>query len=206
MTFVLGLTGSIGMGKSVTANLFRERGIPVFDADQTVHRLYEGEAVALIEAAFAGTTRNGKVDRKQLGDQVLGRPEALKKLENIIHPLVRKAEREFLTNAVKAGKPLVVLDIPLLFESSNDQRCDAVLVVSASSSVQKARVLAREGMTEERLSAILARQMPDSEKRSRAHFVIMTEHGVEDAARQVASLIRALSGRYGRIAHQIRDE
>jgi dephospho-CoA kinase len=203
MTFVLGLTGSIGMGKSVTAELFRARGVPVFDADATVHRLYETDAVPLIEAAFPGTTASGKVNRQKLGDQVLGKPDELKKLEAIIHPLVRKAERDFLQNAVKAGKPLVVLDIPLLFESSNDKRCDAVLVVSASASVQKARVLAREGMTEERFSAILARQMPDSEKRARAHFVIQTENGVDEAARHVESVIRALSGRQGVIAHQI---
>lgn len=200
MTFVLGLTGSIGMGKSVTADLFRARGVPVFDADQTVHRLYESEAVPLIEAAFSGTTENGKVNRQKLGDYVLGKPEQLKKLEAIIHPLVRKAERDFLRAAVKAGNPLVVLDVPLLFESSNDKRCDAVLVVSASPSVQKARVLAREGMTEERFTAILARQMPDSEKRARADFLLITENGVEEAGREVDRIIKALAGREGHMA------
>lgn len=202
MTFVLGLTGSIGMGKSVTAELFRARGVPVFDADATVHRLYEGEAVPLIEAAFPGTTENDKVNRQKLGDQVLGKPDALKKLEGIIHPLVRKAERAFLRAAVKAGKPLAVLDVPLLFESSNDKRCDAVLVVSASPSVQKTRVLAREGMTEERFAAILARQLPDSEKRARADFLIITENGVEEAARDVDRIIKALEGRKGLVADE----
>lgn len=200
MTFVLGLTGSIGMGKSVTADLFRARGVPVFDADQTVHRLYESEAVPLIEAAFPGTTEAGKVNRQRLGDYVLGKPEKLKMLEAIIHPLVRKAEKDFLTKAVKAHTPLVVLDVPLLFESSNDQRYDAVLVVSASPSVQKTRVLAREGMTEERFAAILARQLPDSEKRARADFLIITETGVEDAGREVDHVIAALSGRTGEVA------
>ncbi len=200
MTFVLGLTGSIGMGKSVTADLFRARGVPVFDADATVHRLYETDAVPLIEAAFPGTTENGKVNRQKLGDQVLGKPEQLKKLEAIIHPLVRKAERDFLRQAVKAGKPLVVLDVPLLFESSNDKRCDAILVVSASPSVQKTRVLAREGMTEDRFTAILARQLPDSEKRARADFLLITENGVEEAGREVDQIIKALAGREGHVA------
>lgn len=200
MTFVLGLTGSIGMGKSVTAELFRQRGVPVFDADATVHRLYEGAAVPLIDAAFPGTTENGKVNRQKLGDQVLGKPDALKKLEAIIHPLVRKSEREFLRDAVKAGNPLAVLDVPLLFESANDTRCDAILVVSASPSVQKMRVLARQGMTEERFAAILARQMPDSEKRERADFVIITENGVDEAGRDVDRIIKALEGRKGQVA------
>lgn len=201
MTFVLGLTGSIGMGKSVTADLFRARGVSVFDADQTVHQLYEGEAVPLIEAAFSGTTENGRVNRQKLGDYVLGKPDQLKKLEAIIHPLVRKAERDFLREAVKAKKPLVVLDVPLLFESSDDKRCDAVLVVSASPSVQKARVLERPGMTEERFAAILARQMPDSEKRARADFLLITENGVEEAGREVDRIIKVLAGREGQVAH-----
>lgn len=188
------------MGKSVTADLFRQRGVPVFDADATVHMLYSADAVPLIEAAFPGSTENGKVNRQKLGDQVLGKPDALKKLEGIIHPLVRQAERNFLRDAVKAGTPLVVLDIPLLFESSNDTRCDAVLVVSASPSVQKTRVLAREGMTEERFAAILARQLPDSEKRARADFLLITENGVEEAGRDVDRIIKALEGRKGQVA------
>jgi dephospho-CoA kinase len=202
MTFVLGLTGSIGMGKSATAELFRARGVPVFDADATVHQLYADAALPLIEAAFPSTTSNGQVDRAKLGDQVLGKPDQLKKLEAIIHPLVRKTERQFLDGAVRAGRPLVVLDIPLLFESSNDKRCDAVLVVSAKADVQKSRVLARPGMTEERFQAILARQMPDSEKRKLAHFVIFTENGVEEAGRNVDSVIRALAARQGHVAHR----
>lgn len=206
MTFVLGLTGSIGMGKSVTAELFRARGVPVFDADATVHRLYETDAVPLIEAAFPGTTEGGKVSRQKLGDQVLGKPEALKLLERIIHPLVRKAERDFLRAAVKADKSLVVLDVPLLFESSNDKRCDAILVVSAAPSVQKTRVLAREGMTEERFAAILARQLPDSEKRAQADFLIITENGIEEAGRDVDRIINALAGRKGQIAEQVLAE
>lgn len=191
---VLGLTGSIGMGKSTTAAFFRELGIPVHDADAAVHRLYAGEAVPLIEAAFPGTTADGRVDREKLGAAVIGRPEALKRLEAIVHPLVGKAEREVRARAAAAGHQLIVLDIPLLFETGGERRVDAVAVVSAPKSVQRERVLARPGMTAEKLDGILARQMPDAEKRRRAHFVIDTGRGMEAARRQVADVVKALAG------------
>ena len=205
MTFVLGLTGSIGMGKSATAALFRARGVPVHDADATVHALYRGAAVPLMEAAFPGCVVDGVVDRTRLSPMVLANAEAMKRLEAIIHPLVRAAEHEFLNQAVKAGTPLVVLDIPLLFETKGEHRCDAIIVVSTDFSVQKSRVLARPGMTEERFSAILARQMPDHEKRQRAHLVIDTSHGLEDAGRQVDAALRAFKGRTGHVALNLRQ-
>jgi dephospho-CoA kinase len=196
MTLVLGLTGSIGMGKSTTAALFREAGVPVHDADATVHALYAaGPAVALVEAVFPGTTGPGGVDRAALGARVVDDPVAMRRLEAIIHPLVRQAEDAFLAEARAAGHPIVVLDIPLLFETGAQSRCDAVLVVSAPSSVQKERVLARPGMTEERFAAILARQMPDSEKRARADVVIDTGSGLEAARRQVEAVLRSFAGR-----------
>lgn len=191
---VLGLTGSIGMGKSTTAGFFRALGVPVHDADAAVHRLYSGEAVPLIEAAFPGTTSEGRVDRDKLAAAVIGRPEALKRLEGIVHPLVGRAERDFRLRAAAAGHQLVVLDIPLLFETGGDRRVDAVVVVTAPKSVQRARVLARPGMTAEKLEAILARQMPDEDKRRRAHFVIDTGRGLEAASRQVADIVKALAG------------
>jgi dephospho-CoA kinase len=202
MTFVLGLTGSIGMGKSTTAALFRRRGVPVHDADATVHQLYRGKAVPLIESAFPGSVSHGVVDRVRLGTMVMHDPEAMARLEAIIHPLVREAEAEFSRAARRRACPLVLLDIPLLFETKGETRCDAILVVSADPSVQKARVLARDGMTLERFDAILARQWPDSDKRRRAHAVIDTGHGLDHAARQVDSLIRAFSGRPGRVSSQ----
>lgn len=191
---VLGLTGSIGMGKSTTAAFFRELGVPVHDADAAVHRLYAGEAVPLIEAAFPGTIANGRVDREKLGAAVIGRPDAMKRLEAIVHPLVGKAEREARVRAAAAGHQLLVLDIPLLFETGGERRVDAVAVVSAPKSVQRERVLARPGMTAEKLDGILARQMPDADKRRRAHFVIDTGRGLEAARRQVADVVKALAG------------
>jgi len=188
------------MGKSATAALFRARGVPVHDADATVHALYRGAAVPLMEAAFPGCVVDGVVDRTLLSPMVLGNAEAMKRLEAIIHPLVRSAEHEFLNQAVKAGTPLVVLDIPLLFETKGEHRCDAIIVVSTDYPVQKSRVLARPGMTEERFSAILKRQMPDQEKRQRAHLVIDTSHGLEDAGHQVDAAIRAFKGRTGHVA------
>ncbi len=205
MTFVLGLTGSIGMGKSATAAMFRARGVPVHDADATVHALYAGAAVPLIEAAFPGTTADGRVDRTALAARVLGDDAAVTRLEAIVHPLVRAAETAFLRDAVRSAVPLVVLDVPLLFEKGNDARTDAVVVVSADPSVQKTRVLARPGMTEEKFEAILKRQMPDSEKRRRAHAVIDTGRGFEAAERQVDALLRALAGRSGRAAARITE-
>jgi len=200
MTFVLGLTGSIGMGKSTTSQLFRDKGIPVYDADATVHALYRDKAVPLVEAAFPGSVVNGVVDRKRLSDKVLSDVDAIKRLEAIIHPLVREAERVFLRDALARCVPLVVLDIPLLLETSGQDRVDAVLLVSTDYSVQKARVLARPGMTEEHFKAILARQMPDSEKRKWAHLIIDTGRGEDDARRQVDAVIRTFSGRNGHAA------
>lgn len=192
--WILGLTGSIGMGKSGTAGLFAEQGVPVHDADASVHDLYAKEAVAPVEAAFPGVTRDGIIDRPELSRRVLGHPDAMKRLEAIVHPLVRAREMDFLARARAAGARLVVLDIPLLLETGAQGRVDAVAVVSAPESVQRARVLARPGMTEERLALILGKQMPDSEKRRRAHFIIDTSRGFDTARHQVRGLIRALSG------------
>jgi dephospho-CoA kinase len=198
MTFVLGLTGSIGMGKTATAGMFRAEGVPVHDADAAVHALYAGEAAPLIAAAFPGTVRDGVVDRPTLSAAVLGRPEAIARLEGIVHPLVAAARDTFLAGARARNLPLVVLDIPLLFETGGERNCDAVAVVSAPAPVQRDRVLARQGMTEERFGAILARQMPDSRKRMRAHMVIDSGRGLDAARRQVRDIVRALAGRTGR--------
>jgi dephospho-CoA kinase len=191
--FVLGLTGSIGMGKSTTAGFFAEAGVPVHDADAVVHRLYEGGAVQAIEAAFPGTTTNGKVDRDKLGRRVLDDLPALARLEAIVHPLVRTAEAEFLTAADAAGAKVAVLDIPLLFETGSDARVDAVVVVSAPPDVQHERAFERPGMTEEKLRAILANQMADDEKRRRADFVVDTSKGLDSARAQVHGILRAVA-------------
>ena len=191
--FILGLTGSVGMGKSATARFFAEAGAAVHDADAVVHRLYEGEAVAAIERAFPDTTTGGKVDRTGLGARVLGDTAALKRLEAIIHPLVHDAERRLIAEAEAAGKQVVVLDIPLLFETGSDRRCDAVVVVSAPAEVQRARVLERPGMTPEKFDAILAKQMPDAEKRARADFVVDTSQGFEAARAQVRAILEAIA-------------
>ena len=200
MTVVLGLTGSIGMGKSATAGMFRELGVPVHDADAAVHGLYRGRAAPLIEAAFPGTVVDGTVDRGRLGPIVLGDPAKLRRLEAIVHPLVRAEEAAFLRTALAELAPLAVLDVPLLFEVGAAGRCDAVVVVSASPDLQRARVLARPGMDEATFAAILAKQMPDAEKRRRAHFVVDTGRGFDAARRQVADIVRALAGRPGRAA------
>ncbi|MBB3021010.1 dephospho-CoA kinase [Microvirga lupini] len=197
MTFVLGLTGSIGMGKSATADLFRKLGVPVHDADATVHRLYRGRAAPLIERAFPGTARDGAVDRVKLGAAVLDSPERLKQLESIVHPLVREEEETFLQQ-ISALAPIAVLDIPLLFETGGEARCDAVLVVTAPAEVQRQRVLARPGMTAEKFSAILAKQMPDADKRARAHFLVDTSRGFASAEAQVRSILVCLAARPGR--------
>lgn len=198
MTYLLGLTGSIGMGKSTTSAMFRAAGVPVHDADQAVHDLYAGAAAPQIEAAFPGTTTNGVVDRARLSAAVLGRPEALTKLEAIIHPLVRAKEQAFLAEARRSGATVAVLDIPLLLETGAEGRYDAVVVVTAPAEVQRKRVLGRPGMTEEKFAAILARQMPDAEKRRRAHFLVDTSHGLMAAERQVRSILNAVAGRFGR--------
>ncbi|MDJ0614330.1 MAG: dephospho-CoA kinase [Rhizobiaceae bacterium] len=184
-----GLTGSIGMGKSTTANMFRDEGIPVYDADATVHALYEGEASPLIEEAFPGTTRNGKVDRELLGKQVIGKPDAMKSLELIVHPLVHAKEQEFLKSAEASGADLVLLDIPLLFETKGEGRVDVIIVVSTTAEDQRARVLARPGMTVEKFEAILSRQVPDAEKRKRADFIVDTSSGIDSARDQVKAII-----------------
>lgn len=188
---VLGLTGSIGMGKSTTARFFAEEGVPVLDADATVHAFYENEAVPLIEREFPGTTAAGKVDRAKLGAAVIGKPEALKKLEGIVHPLYRRAEREFLAKAQAAGRPIVVLDVPLLFETGGAERVDAVVVVTAPAEMQKARLLKREGMTLEKFLALLEKQMPDAEKRARADFLVDTSKSFDSAREQVRAILKA---------------
>ncbi len=186
---VLGLTGSVGMGKSTTATMFAEAGVPVFDADAAVHALYAGEAAPLIEREFPGTTANGTVDREKLSAQVVGKPEALSRLEKLIHPLVGKLRSKFMENAEKSGAKAVILDIPLLFETGDPSKFHAVIVVSAPAEVQRERVLARPGMTPEKFEAILKRQTPDSEKRARADFVIDTGKGLDEARRQVREVL-----------------
>jgi dephospho-CoA kinase len=187
--FILGLTGSIGMGKSTTAKFFAEEGVPVYDADAAVHRLYDGEATPYIEAAFPGTTKDGKVDRDKLAKRVLGDAAAIKRLEQIVHPLVATARERFLSEAERSGAPVAVLDIPLLFETKGDARCDAVVVVSAPADMQRQRAFERPGMSDGKLAAIVAKQMPDGEKRRRADFVVDTSLGFEHARAQVRDIL-----------------
>jgi dephospho-CoA kinase len=181
------------MGKSTTAGFFAEAGVPVHDADAAVHRLYGGEAAAAIEAEFPGTTTAGKVDRARLASRVLAHPDALRRLEALVHPLVREAETRFLAAAAARGARIAVLEIPLLFETGADRRVDATVVVSAPADVQRSRGLARPGMTPEKLDALLARQIPDSEKRQRADFVVDTSAGFEAARAQVKEILRAVA-------------
>jgi dephospho-CoA kinase len=190
--FILGLTGSIGMGKSTTAKFFAEEGVPVHDSDAVVHRLYEGEAVPAIEAAFPGTTANGKVDRDRLSKHLIAHPGDFKKLEALVHPLVRAKEQKFLADAEKRGAEVVVLDIPLLYETAGDARCDAVVVVSAPAEVQRARMEER-GMSDARFEAIIARQVPDAVKREKADFVVDSGQGFEHARAQVREILRAVA-------------
>jgi dephospho-CoA kinase len=191
--FVIGLTGSIGMGKSTTARFFADAGVPVHDADTTVHRLYEGQAAPLIEAAFPGTTAEGKVDRAKLAARVLGDKTALRQLEAIVHPLVRQAEMQFLAEAERAGAPVAVLDIPLLFETGGQERVDAVVTVSAPPEVQRSRLLERPGMAAEKLQALIANQLPDPEKRRRADFIVDSSQGFDAARAQVADILRQVA-------------
>ena len=193
---IIGLTGGIGMGKSTASAIFRRHGAPIFDADQAVHELQAvgGRAVRPIEAAFPGTTRGGAVDREALRRAVLGNPAALKQLERIVHPLVRDAEKRFLAMARRAGKTLVVLDIPLLLETGGEKRVHKVVVVSAPAAVQAARVMRRPGMTAERLAAIRARQMPDVEKRRRADVVIHSGLSRHFAVAAIRRLVHRLRG------------
>ena len=195
--YLVGLTGSIGMGKTETAKMFARLGIPVYDADAAVHRLYEpgGGAVEPIAEAFPGTVVDGRVDRAELTKRVTVDKDAFKKLETIVHPLVGLQQREFLERAAAEGAELVVLDIPLLFETGGHARVDAVVVVSAPHHVQRARVLERPGMTADKLDHILSRQVPDAEKRAQAHFVVETEHGLDHAFAQVKTVVAALQQR-----------
>lgn len=186
---ILGLTGSIGMGKSTTAALFAEVGVPVYDADAMVHEIYQNEAAPLIEAAFPGTTVNGKVDRVKLSARVLRDPAAMKLLEQIVHPLLRRHHTEFLERAEASGAPVAVVDVPLLYETGGDARVDAVVVVTTSPEAQRARILARDNMTPEKLDAILARQLPDEEKRRRADFVVDTSHGLDPVRERIRDIL-----------------
>jgi len=186
---ILGLTGSIGMGKSTTAKLFAEAGVPVYDADATVHQIYQGEAAPAIEAAFPGTTVDGKVDRPSLAAKVVHDPAAIRQLEAIVHPMLRSYHQKFLEEAEASGAPVVVMDVPLLFETGGDKRVDAVVVVTTSPELQRERILARGTMTNEALDSILARQMPDSEKRKRADFVVDTSHGLDPVRAQIRDIL-----------------
>lgn len=188
---ILGLTGSIGMGKSATAEMFREAGVPVYDADAAVHALYAegGTAVAPLEAAFPGVTVNGAIDRQKLRDRVLNDADAMKQLEAIVHPLAGQAQLDFRAKAKADGAAFAVLDIPLLFETGGDRHCDYTLVVTAPPDLQRKRVLERSGMTAEAFEAILARQMTDADKRARADFILSTAHGFEFARDQVRAII-----------------
>jgi dephospho-CoA kinase len=186
---VLGLTGSIGMGKSTTAKLFAEAGVPVYDADATVHKVYESEAAPAIEAAFPGTTVNGKVDRARLSARVVNDPAALKQLEQIVHPMLGAYHRKFLDEAERSGAPVAVVDVPLLFETGGEKRVDAVVVVTTSPENQRARILARGTMTSEALDSILARQLPDVEKRKRADFIVDTSHGLAPVRARIRDIL-----------------
>jgi dephospho-CoA kinase len=186
---ILGLTGSIGMGKSTTAKLFAEAGVPVYDADAAVHRLYEGEAVPAIEAAFPGTTANGKVDRNRLSAQVVHDPSAIRRLEQIVHPMLGTSRQKFLDDAEQSGAPVVVVDVPLLFETGGEKRVDAVVVVTTTPEIQRQRILARDNMTGEKLDAILVRQLPDAEKRKRADFVVDTSHGLDPVRARIRDIL-----------------
>src|SRR3984893_16728794 len=186
---LLGLTGSIGMGKSTTAKLFAEAGVPVYDADATVHMLYEGEAVPAIEAAFPGTTADGKVDRNKLSARVVHDPRAIRQLERIVHPMLGASRQKFLDDAERSGAPVAVVDVPLLFETGGEKRVDAVVVVTTTPENQRERILARGTMTNEALDAILARQLPDTEKRKRADFVVDTSHGLDPVRAAIRDIL-----------------
>jgi dephospho-CoA kinase len=180
------------MGKSTTAKLFAEAGVPVYDADATVHKVYEGEAAPAIEAAFPGTTLNGKVDRTKLSARVVGDPEAIRRLEAIVHPMLRSYHQAFLDDAERSGAAVAVVDVPLLFETGGEKRVDAVVVVTTSPEIQRERILARGTMSREALDAILARQMPDEEKRKRADFVVDTSHGLEPVRARIRDILDQL--------------
>ena len=186
---ILGLTGSIGMGKSTTAKLFAEAGVPVYDADAAVHKIYEGEAAPAIEAAFPGTTVDGRVDRAKLSAKVVHDQAAIKQLEQIVHPMLGASRKKFLDDAEASGAPVVVMDIPLLFETGGEKRVDAVVVVSTDPATQRERILARGTMTNGALDAILARQLPDAEKRKRADFVVDTSQGLDPVRARIRDIL-----------------
>ena len=190
---VIGLTGSIASGKSTTAKMFARHGVPVHDADAAVHRLYRGEAVAPVEAAFPGVSVDGAIDRARLAERVVGDQAALARLEAIVHPLVRESENAFLAREEARGTRVVVIDVPLLFETGETNRADVLVVTTVAPEIQRARVLARPGMTAAKLEALLARQMPDAEKRKRAHFLVDSGNGLEAAEREVDAILKALS-------------
>src|SRR6187402_1717198 len=190
---IIGLTGSIGMGKTTTARLFMEAGVPVYDADAAVHRIYEGEAAPAIEAAFPGTTVEGRVDRAKLSAKVVHDPAAIKQLEQIVHPMLGASRKKFLEEAERSGVPVVVMDIPLLFETGGEKRVDAVVVVTTSPEAQRERIMARGTMTSEALDAILARQLPDAEKRRRADFVVDTSHGLDPVRERIRDILQQVA-------------
>lgn len=192
---VIGLTGSIGMGKTTAAKMFAEMGVPIYSADDAVHRLYAGRAAPLIEKAFPGTVTNGVVDRQKLSAQVLGNAQALKQLEAIVHPLVRQEEAAFMDKAIKEKADIVLLDIPLLFETGAEHRVDKIVVVSAREEIQRQRVLARPEMTIEKLESILARQMPDAQKREKADYIIDTSGSFEATRQQIENILKNLRGK-----------
>ena len=194
---VVGLTGGIGTGKTTVAARLRERGVPVFDADAEVHKLYSGAAVPQIEAAFPGTTANRQVDRAKLSAALLLEPTGFKTLESIVHPLVQAAERAFLKQQAAHGAKLAVLEIPLLFEVGLDAKCDRVIVTSANPGVQRARVLERAGMTAEKLGSLLARQLSDAERRSRADFIVDTNGALDQTIAQIATILAKLANQNG---------
>ncbi|NEU98702.1 dephospho-CoA kinase [Bradyrhizobium uaiense] len=186
---IVGLTGSIGMGKSTTSKLFMEAGVPVYDADAAVHQLYEGEAAPAIEAAFPGTTADGKVDRTKLSARVVHDPAAMKQLEQIVHPMLGTSRQKFFADAEASGAPIVVVDVPLLYETGGEKRVDAVVVVTTSPELQRERVLARGTMDAAKLDAIIAKQMPDAEKRKRADFIVDTSHGLDPVRARIRDIL-----------------
>jgi dephospho-CoA kinase len=196
---IVGLTGSIGMGKSTAAARFLERGIAVFDADAEAHRLYAGPIAADIERAFPGATADGKVDRAKLSALLLGKPEKFKELEAIVHPRIRAGERRFIQAEHAKGAPIVVLEVPLLFEAGGYQAVDVIVVVSADDEVQRSRVLSRPGMSETKFATLRNRQLSEAEKRARADFVVETSGTVENCHSQIDAVIAKLQGRRGEV-------
>ena len=186
---ILGLTGSIGMGKSTTAKLFMEAGVPVYDADAAVHQLYEGEAVPAIEAAFPGTTANGKVDRAKLSARVVHDPAAMRQLEQIVHPMLGASRQKFFADAEAARAPIVVVDVPLLYEAGGEKRVEAVVVVTTTPELQRERVVARGTVDAAKLDATIAKQMPDAEKRKRADFIVDTSHGLDPVRARIRDIL-----------------